>query len=95
MKHFLSIEFHNQGESMPYKIGDSIAFISFKGSLKIGTIIMIKWMNEENLVPFEFLVDCKGKELKALPEYTLKIGSKVLNLTSIVSELNNGFPLGT
>lgn len=94
MKYFLSIEFEEQGAQTSYKVGDPISFISFKGYLKVGIIKEIKYIKDTD-VPREYIVDCNGKQYIAVSDYVLKQNSKVLNLKSKISEVNDGFPLRT
>lgn len=94
MKYYLSVEFENQGEPTNYKIGDIITFVSMKGLLKNGVIKEIKHMADTE-IPTEYKVDCNGKDFIAVADYVLKSNSKILNLKSIISELDEGFPLRT
>ena len=95
MKYFLSIEFEDQGQLAKYKVGDIITFISLKGLLKNGVIKEIKTMVNHDDIPVEYKVDCNGKDFIAVADYVLKTNSKVLNLKSRISELDDGFPLRT
>jgi len=94
MKYFLSVEFENQGGPANYKIGDIITFISLKGFLKNGIIKEIKCIKDTDIL-MEYKVDCNGKDFIAVSDYVLKSNSRVLNLKSRISELDEGFPLRT
>ena len=94
MKYFLSIEFENQGESTSYCVGDIITFISMKGFIKNGVIKEIKRIKGTE-IPTEYIVNCNGNDFIAVADYVVKNNSKVLNLKSRISELNEGFPLRT
>jgi len=95
MKYFLSVEFEDQGELIKYKVGDIITFISLKGLLKNGIIKEIKTIKNHDDIPSEYIVDCNGKNFIAVADYVLKTNSRVLNLKSLIYDVNDGFPLRT
>ena len=94
MKYYLAVDFYGQGEVTELKEGDVISFVSFKGLIKTGTITGIRYL-QKSKVPAEYMVDCDGKNLKAVSDYVIRKDSKVLNLKTSIEELENGFPLRT
>ena len=94
MKNLLSIEFENEGEILTYKIGEPISFISFKGIFKVGIIDDIIYIRG-TIIPCNYIVFCDGARYTAKVGYVIKKNSKIFGIKSIISELENEFPLNT
>lgn len=94
MKNILSIEFENEGKILPYKIGETISFISFKGIFKCGMTEDIVYIKETD-IPCAYIVYCEGARFTAKAGYVIKRNSKVLGVASYLSEIENEFPLST